>query len=127
MLVTPIYAALLGFLLCVLSVRVIRIRRQQKVGVGDDGQPALIRAIRAQSNFIEYTPFTLLLIYFVEQQSSSVVMIHLLGLGLLMGRLIHAYGISQVQENYRFRIAGMAMTFTTIVSACLTLLSEVIF
>jgi uncharacterized membrane protein YecN with MAPEG domain len=42
---------------------------------------------------------------------------------LLIGRLLHACGISQIEENNRYRVAGMALTFTTIVSASLVLIA----
>jgi len=64
MLVTPVYAAILVALFLSLSVRVIGLRRRLKVAVGDGGSEPLLRAIRAQANFAEYVPFSLLLIAF---------------------------------------------------------------
>ncbi|MBL0168079.1 MAG: hypothetical protein IPP85_13525 [Propionivibrio sp.] len=47
---------------------------------------------------------------------------HALGLCLLAGRLSHAYGVSQANENYTFRVFGMAMTFISLISASAYLL-----
>mgnify|MGYP002526380398 CR=1 FL=1 len=55
-----IYVALSAFILIKLSINVILERRKNKVSFGDDGNRALMRRIRAQGNFIEYTPIFLI-------------------------------------------------------------------
>ena len=40
-----------------------------------------------------------------------------LGLALLVGRLIHAFGVSQENETFRYRTAGMSLTFIAIAAA----------
>ena len=47
------------------------------------------------------------------------LLIHGLGILLILGRLIHALGISRENENYRLRVTGMALTFTALCSAAL--------
>lgn len=74
----------------------------------------MLRAMRVHSNFSEYVPFSLLLIYFVEGAGAHSAFIHFLGMALFVGRLSHAYGVSQMAENFRFRVTGMALTFTVI-------------
>ena len=49
-----IYVALSAFILYRISINVIVERRKNKVSLGDDGNRALMRRIRAQGNFIEY-------------------------------------------------------------------------
>ncbi len=66
MLVTPIYAAVLALVFVGLSVRTIRLRRRARIAVGDGGDPRLARAMRVHTNFAEYVPLALLLIYFAE-------------------------------------------------------------
>ncbi len=105
-----------------LSVRTLRMRRHLKIAIGDAGNQAMLRAKRVHSNFAEYVPLSLLLIYFVETNGAHAMLVHFLRLCLLIGRASHAYGVSQVKENYAFRVFGMAMTFTTIGSASLYLL-----
>jgi len=70
----------------------------------------MLRAVRVHSNFAEYVPFALLLLYFVETSGASPVVIH--GLCLLIGRLSHAFGVSRDNEQFQYRVAGMALTFT---------------
>lgn len=51
--VTSLYAGLLGAGLVLLTVRVIRHRRANKVPWGDGGLAELRRAVRAHANFTE--------------------------------------------------------------------------
>ena len=92
-------------------------RRRLKIAIGDAGNQAMLRAMRVHSNFAEYVPLSLILIYFVEISGAHSLIVHVLALCLLAGRASHAFGVSQVKENYRFRVFGMAMTFTTLVAA----------
>lgn len=114
--ITILYTALLAILFVVLSVRTIRLRRSLKIGVGDAGNYKMLRAIRVHSNFSEYVPLAVLLIFFVESKSNHPIFIHCLGLVLLVGRISHAYGVSQYKEKFIFRIFGMVMTFTVILT-----------
>lgn len=113
MTITPVYAALLGFLFIALSIRVIRLRRTRKVAIGAKGDPAIERAMRVHANFAEYTPFALLLIAMLELKSAGL-WIHILGAALLAGRALHAYGVSRPDEDFRFRVTGMSLTFGVI-------------
>lgn len=81
-------------------MRTIRLRRRAQVAIGAGGDRLLVRAARVHANFAEYVPLAL----------------------LLVGRLLHARGASQPLEDLRFRVAGMAMTFTAIALAALGLL-----
>ena len=54
MFVTPIYAAILGFVFVTISVRTILIRRKLQIAIGDGDQPLLARAARVHANFAEY-------------------------------------------------------------------------
>ncbi len=119
MTVVPIYAALCGLFLIFLSARVIRQRRRSKVALGDAGKPEMQRAMRVQANFSEYVPLALLLLALAELQGLDAVILHALGLLLLLGRLLHAFGVAREPENFRFRVAGMVLTFVAIASASL--------
>ena len=59
-------AGLLGLLAVSLTVSVGRLRMQKKIYLGDGGDPAMLAAIRAHGNFLEYVPLCLLLIYIVS-------------------------------------------------------------
>lgn len=120
--IVPIYASLLAFLFFALSVRVIRQRGSLRVALGDQGHASLIRAIGVHANFAEYVPFTLLLLAFAEMQNLRAGFLHFLCVVLLLGRLSHAYGVSQAKEDLRFRVAGMLATFFVMIATALYLL-----
>lgn len=109
--IIPFYASLLVLLFIFLSVRVVRLRRALQVAIGDAGDKRLLRAMRVQANFAEYVPFALLLLLALELQVFYPWALHALGATLLVGRLLHAYGVSQPREQLGFRTAGMACTF----------------
>ncbi len=120
--ITSCYAALLGLIFVKLSLRTVRLRRKIKTALGDGDDDQLKRAIRAHANFSEYTPIALLLLAMAENLMVYGMIIQVLGIALLIGRSLHAYGLSQIKEDYRYRIAGMQLTLNMmIVSACLIL------
>ncbi len=82
----------------------------------------MLRAMRIHSNFAEYVPLSLLLFYFVEQGGAPALFVHVLCASLLVGRVLHAFGVRQVKENYRYRVFGMALTLTPLIAAALQLL-----
>lgn len=117
--VTPIYAALAGLLLLLLSIRVVKTRKKIRVAIGDKGDATLARRIRVHGNFVEYAPITLLLLLLAELQGGPVWLLHTVGASLLIGRCIHAYGVSQEPENFKVRSAGMLLTFAALVGGAI--------
>ncbi len=117
-----LYAALLALLFVGLSIRTLRLRRRLGIAIGDAGNESMLRAMRVHSNFAEYVPLSLLMIYLVEVTGAPPLWVHGLGISVLLGRVSHAFGVSQTQENYVFRVAGMAMTFTPLIVSALRLL-----
>jgi uncharacterized membrane protein YecN with MAPEG domain len=122
--IVPIYAAILAVMFVALSIRVIALRRASKLPLGFQGDVALERRVRAQGNFAEYVPLALLLLAFVEMRGAPAWLVHAMALVLVAGRLSHAYGVSQLRESFAFRVSGMAMTFTVILSAALAILIQ---
>ena len=122
----PVYAALLGVMFVLLSIRTLRIRRRLKVAVGDGGDALMLRAMRVHANFAEYVPLGLLLIAGVEVLSAPPALVHGLGIVLLTGRLTHAFGVSQEAEVYLYRVTGMALTFTCYLMASAAIIWHVI-
>ncbi len=117
LLITPIYAALLSLIFVVLSIKTIIIRRKNKVAVGDGNKPQLQRAMRVHANFAEYTPIAIILVGFVESLKYNEIIVHILLSLFLLGRIIHAYGLSKIDEDFRFRVFGMVLTFNVITVA----------
>jgi uncharacterized membrane protein YecN with MAPEG domain len=120
--IVSIYASLLALLFVALSIRTLRMRRRLGIAIGDAGDQTLLRAMRVHSNFAEYVPLGLILLMLMEAGSAQRWLVHALAACLLLGRVSHAYGVSRVTEDYRFRVFGMAMTFVALVSASIVLL-----
>ena len=120
--ILPPYVALLTLIFLFLSVRTLRLRKRLQIGIGDGGNPQLLRAMRVHSHFAEYVPLCLVLLLLVEGQGAPALLVHGLCVGLLVGRVSHAFGVSQPKEDYRFRIFGMASTFTVLVGSSAYLL-----
>lgn len=120
--ITALYAGLLAALLVLLSARVIRVRRAAKVEIGDGADRELLRRIRVHANFVEYAPFALVLLGLAESLKAPALLLHVLGVALVVGRAVHAYGLSQSPHNLRARVAGMVMTLNMIIATGLTCL-----
>ena len=120
--IVPIYGALLAFVFLWLSVRVIRVRGAERVAVGAGASATLERAMRVHANFAEYAPLALLLALMAELQGAPAALVHGLCLALLLGRGLHAFGMSQEKEDFRVRASGMVLTFAALAGAALTLL-----
>ena len=115
--ITPLYAGLLGILLLVLSYNVSRQRMGSKVAIGDGGVPALQRAIRAQANLAEYAPLALILLAGIEAQGFSGRIVHFLGILLLVGRLLHGFGLTRSAGPSTPRAMGASLTWLMILLA----------
>jgi len=113
LMITSIYAALASLLIVWLSLNVVRLRRSGRVILGDGGKPALQVAIRAQGNATEYIPISLILLLLLELSKGNVLMLHIGGIALLVGRSLHAYGLTT--SNLKLRVIGMAFTFSNII------------
>lgn len=115
--VTPIYAVLLTLILLVLSFRVIFARRSEKFAYGDNDSKRNQAKIRAQANWVEYVPITVLLMLMAEINGVSALLLHLTGAVLLVGRALHGYGMSYNPRWFHGRVWGMQLTFAAMVLA----------
>lgn len=104
--ITLIYGGLLGLLFLLLSFWVVRRRAQFKVMIGEGEAPEMLSAIRAHGNFAEYVPLTLLLMALCELARVGALWLHLGGVLLLAGRILHAIGIQIPRAPNKPRLFG---------------------
>jgi uncharacterized membrane protein YecN with MAPEG domain len=90
-----------------LTMRVARVRGQEKIYVGDGGNERVIRRMRAHSNFIENTAFVLILLALAELGLGSSMWLWGAGALYLAGRIVHALGMDGMKWG---RTAGTTMT-----------------
>lgn len=126
MTITALYAPILALFFVLLSFRTLLLRRKHKIALGSGDNHTLARAARVHSNFAEYVPLALILIYLLEAAIESTLRIHILCVVLIAGRCLHAFGVSREPEDFRFRVAGMVMTLGVMISASLHLLLSAI-
>ena len=117
-----IYAAVLGLLAVLLTVRVIVNRVRTNVAAGDGGDARLAQSIRAHGNFAEHAPLALLLIALAEMLGAAPTWIHGLGAVLVLARLISAWGLGTSLGTTPQRQIGAALTIAVLVLASLLIL-----
>jgi uncharacterized membrane protein YecN with MAPEG domain len=85
------------------------------------------KRIRVHANFVEYAPLGLVLLLLAELQGTPNFVLHGLGLSLLLGRVLHAFGLGATPQNVPFRQIGMVLTFLMLVVTALALLGHTLF
>jgi uncharacterized protein len=115
--VVTFYAGLNGLIALVLVVLVVRQRGKTKTGLGTGGHLALEQAIRVHGNFIEYVPLILILMLLLELGGLAPLWLHLMGIALTLGRILHAWGLSTSPGESFGRAAGTTLTWLTLLAA----------
>jgi uncharacterized protein len=95
-----------------LAIRCGRVRVAQKILMGDGGNDAMVAAMRAQSNFVEYTPFVLILLAAIELAWGSPLWLWVVSGTYLIGRLLHGIGMTGTFAQGR----GIGILVTMLVS-----------
>ncbi|APE45450.1 hypothetical protein BOO69_11975 [Sulfitobacter alexandrii] len=124
---TSLYAGMLALVFLVLSARVILYRRAHLISLGDTGDKALLKRIRAQANWAEYAPLGLLLMLLAELNGAPAMALHMMGLALLSGRVLHGVGFSCTPQKMMLRQAGMVLTLGMIGLSALGLIGHALF
>ena len=93
--VSALYAVLSALLLMKFSFDVVRLRMQYRV--------------RIHGNAVEYIPIAIVLMLFMEMNGAETWMVHICGIVLLAGRLMHYYGFHH--RLFRWRRSGMSATW----------------
>ncbi|HEX7369340.1 MAG TPA: MAPEG family protein [Rhodanobacteraceae bacterium] len=122
MLIAAFYTALGALLILALAVRVMWLRNKRGVGLGGGGNEDLVRAIRAHANATEYLPIALLLLVLLAFEQTRPALLHLFGIVLIVGRILHAIGLSGSPGRSFGRVAGMALTVLVTLAMAILLL-----
>lgn len=97
-----------------LGLRISLLRRRHSVSIGHGGQSPIETRMRAHSNFIEYTPFFLILLALVELARGSQQWLWLIAILFILSRILHAFGMDRPGGN-KVRIAGIGLTWIILV------------
>ncbi|TRX57141.1 MAPEG family protein [Thalassomonas sp. M1454] len=112
--ISGFYSGILAIILLALSFKVIGLRREHKVGIGDGDNAELAKAIRVHANFIEYVPLSILLLAISELNGAAPWFLHAMGGLLVTCRFLHAIGLSSSIGTSWQRFVGTLGTFITL-------------
>lgn len=96
-----------------LGMRVGRVRTKEKILHGDAGHPLMVKRMRAQLNFVEYTPFVLALIAAIELSGKGGEWLAYVAGVYMIARVAHPFGMERDDMNM-WRGIGVAVTMLTL-------------
>ncbi len=108
--ITAFYVALAVVLVVLLTASVIARRFAARAALGDNGDRILARRIRAHGNALEYLPLALVQLLVLELLGFAPLWLHVFGTTLLLGRVLHAVGLSRSGGPGALRMGGMILT-----------------
>ena len=119
--ITSLYAVALAMVLLALFMNVTLKRSALGQSIGDGGNVDLHERIRKHGNFVEWTPMVLILMALAEANQVSAIALHAAGIMLLVGRVLHPFGLKADAPTHPLRIAGNsgAMLATVVLVAML--------
>lgn len=100
-------AAAAAFINLWLGIRIGQVRTSEKVSIGDGGNEKVIRRMRAQANFVEFTPFVLVLIALVELATGTSTWLWAVMAVYMVARIVHALGMDGMARG---RPIGITLT-----------------
>jgi uncharacterized membrane protein YecN with MAPEG domain len=109
--ITLLFASLHLLLLLVLVARISRHRHAHAIGLGAGGDALLARKIRVHGNFVENAPVALLVLALLELSGLPAPWLWGFGTALLLGRVMHAIGLSGTAGRSPGRLWGTALTW----------------
>ena len=119
-----LYAGLLGLIAAWLFASVGKIKHQEKVLIGDGGNARVIRAMRGQANFVENVPLILILLMIGALLNMPVIVIHVIGIALVVGRFFHALHFTKDDAPGWQRAAGAFASFFSLIGVSIGLIGH---
>jgi uncharacterized protein len=99
-----------------LSFRVGQLRRHFSILVGDGGNEALSRRMRAHANFGENTPIFLILLALLELAGANQIFLWVAGILFVLSRILHAFGMDRPGAN-PLRAIGISLSWLMLLAA----------
>ena len=104
--VTTLYVFPLVLIWFVLWIGVTSARASLNTSIGDGGNLDLLLKIRRHGNFIEWMPLVLILMVLAEAQGTGPIWLHAAGALLVIGRVVHAFGLKKDNAAHPLRYVG---------------------
>ena len=104
------YGGLNAAILFWLAFQTGRVRQREKVSMGDGGNPRMIRIMRGHANALEFIPITLLTMAFSALLGAPAIALHVFGVLLTAGRVLHALHFTAADAPGWQRFAGTGLS-----------------
>ena len=114
---TALYAVPLGAIYLALWMDIARTRGAMKVSIGDAGDTTLLLRIRRHGNFVEWVPMLLIIMMLGEGLGAPALYLHVSGALLLMGRLVHPFGLKADNAAHPLRYVGNSSNILALLNA----------
>ena len=108
--ITASYAAILAFFYVAMSAYVIVTRARTDTLLGHGDSIPMLVAMRRHGNLAEYMPFAILMMALAEIMGLGATWLHVSGIALIAGRLIHPFGVAE-KSPLPPRVVGILATF----------------
>ena len=130
--VTLLTASLLGILLFALimynaQARGRVLKAERRGAVPEALQTDLDHRLRVVANFTEYVPFTLLLLAALEMSPLPLALVAALAIVLVLGRVLHAWGLARSSGPSFGRFVGTSLTWIVLLGGSLAGLYAAVF
>ena len=112
--ITSIYAALLALLLLALAARIVQVRLGGQIPLGTGGSDDMERRVRVHAHLAEWAPIFLILLLLAELGQAPVALLHGAGIAFMVGRALHAYGLSRHRARSFGRFYGSPVSWTAL-------------
>ncbi len=106
-----LYAVLNALIMLILGLLVTRARVVTHTDIGDGGKPEMAGPLRAHANNTEWVPMAMILMWLFCPLGAPWWLLHVMGVPLTLGRILHAVGMSQSTGPTPMRSAGMILTW----------------
>ncbi len=124
--ITALYAAILALMLMLLAINVTVYRWRNRIALGQGGNAQMPRIVRMHGNAAEYIPIGLLLMAIYELNAGARPVLHALGCLLVLGRLLHAWGLGRSAGPSAARASGQVLTWLAIIGLAVVNLAAVL-
>ncbi|MEQ8266397.1 MAG: MAPEG family protein [Parvibaculum sp.] len=115
--IVGVYAGLNILINLFLAYRVSANRIRSNVMTGTGSDEKLYNASRAHIVNAEYTPLALVGLVVLHLLAASIYVLHVIGLALTIGRVLHAIGVSRTGESTPPRLVGTLLTWIALLVA----------
>lgn len=121
---TGIYATLTFFLFVWIANTTGKVRRRERIALGDGGNAHLAKLMRGTANLTENVPIFLIMLALAALIGTPAFVIHIIGLAFLIGRTIHASYFVAEKAPIKRRFVGFGIALVAHALLALGLLAH---